>query len=99
MLTSKVLELGFRYLQTNDMVERAQPYLKEGRIKSREMVNLSELDDTSIVFVTRSPAHHLITIHMLIGPRLPACAVPLPDGRSSRHCLAREPGSFSNDQS
>lgn len=70
-LTPKVLELGFRYLLVDRLLERANPYLLELNRKCRETVNIAEPDGTDMVYVQRFPSHHSMPVFMPIGRRLP----------------------------
>ena len=89
ILTPRVLDLGFRYLQANSLVERANPYLHEGARQCEETVNLAELDGTDVVLVARFQGRHLATARMLVGTRVPvfctaagrAMLSALPDAR------------------
>ena len=72
ILTPKVLDLGFRYLQANPLVERASPYLHDGNRQCDETVNLAELDGTDVVLVARFLGRNLATARMLVGTRVPA---------------------------
>ena len=71
VLAPRVLDLGFRYLHANSLVERANPYLHEGVRQCEETVNLAELDGTDVVLVARFQGRHLATARMLVGTRVP----------------------------
>jgi IclR family transcriptional regulator, pca regulon regulatory protein len=71
-LAPKVLELGFSYLRTDSLVERAMPYLLEANRRSEETVNLLELDGTDVIYVARVPGRHQITFDVVLGTELPA---------------------------
>ncbi len=76
-LAPKVLELGFTYLRTDSLVERATPYLLEANRRAEETVNLTELDGTEVVYVARVPGRHQITFDVVLGTWLPAyCLAP-----------------------
>ncbi|MFO0996329.1 MAG: IclR family transcriptional regulator C-terminal domain-containing protein [Alphaproteobacteria bacterium] len=76
-LAPKVLELGFTYLRTDSLVERATPYLLEANKRAEETVNLTELDGTEVVYVARVPSRHQITVDVVLGTWLPAyCLAP-----------------------
>ena len=70
-LTVKTLELGMRYIQTSHLVERANPYLHELNRITGESCNLTEPDETDIVYVARFSAHEQISVHIPIGTRMP----------------------------
>ena len=76
-LAPKVLELGFTYLRTDTLVERATPYLLEAHKRTEETVNLTELDGADIIYVARVPSRHQITFDVVLGTSLPAyCTAP-----------------------
>lgn len=76
-LAPKVLELGFTYLRTDALVERATPFLMEANRKCEETVNLTELDGTEVVYVARVPSRHVISVDVILGTWLPAyCTAP-----------------------
>jgi IclR family pca regulon transcriptional regulator len=87
-LTPRVLELGFAYLQTNSLIESATPLLYEANKQCGESLNLSELIDTEIVYVARAPGHHVISVDILLGTRMPAYAAAA--GRTMLAFLPRE---------
>jgi len=70
-LTPKVIELGYRYLLVDDIVERASPYLLELNRKCGENINIAEPEDTDMVYIGRFPSFHYMPIYMPIGRRLP----------------------------
>lgn len=87
-LAPKVLELGFAYLRTDALVERATPFLMEANRKSEETVNLTELDGTEVVYVARVPSRHVISVDVILGTWLPAyCTAP---GRAMLACLPED---------
>ncbi len=73
-LTPRVLELGFAYLQTSTLIESATPLLYEANKRCGESLNLTELVGTEVVYVARAPGHHVISVDILLGTRLPAFA-------------------------
>ncbi len=85
-LVPKVLELGFAYLRTDTLVERAMPYLLEAAKSSEETVNLTELDGTNVVYVARVPSRHQVTVDVVLGTQLPAYCLA-----SGRAILAFQP--------
>jgi IclR family transcriptional regulator, pca regulon regulatory protein len=73
-LTPRALDIGYRYLQANPLVERAAPYLANLASRSQETVSLTVLDDTDIVYVARQRGLQTIPVNLVIGARLPAFA-------------------------
>lgn len=73
-LTPRVLDLGFAYLQSSTLIESATPLLYEANQACGESLNLTELVGTEVVYVARAPGHHVISVDILLGTRLPAFA-------------------------
>jgi len=70
-LTPRALSLGFGYLQTNSLIDRASPYLHQLNRECHESCNLSEPDGDQMVFVARFPSHNQVMIPMPLGLSLP----------------------------
>lgn len=70
-LTPKIVELGYRYLHVNPLIERANPFLQELSRTTGETVNLSVPHDSSMVYIARFPTNLYATVHMPVGCRLP----------------------------
>lgn len=76
-LTVKTLDLGYRYTRTNPLIQRALPYLLHLSKTTEETVNLTVLDDTDIIFVSRFMSRHVLNNDVIIGTRMPAyCTAP-----------------------
>jgi IclR family transcriptional regulator, pca regulon regulatory protein len=71
-LTSKLLQFGYNYLRSNELVGKAAPYLLDISRAVGETANLHELDGSDIVYVARFPGKHLINVDIMVGSRLPA---------------------------
>jgi PcaR/PcaU/PobR family beta-ketoadipate pathway transcriptional regulator len=95
-LSSKAMRFGFSYLRADALIEPAMAYLRDANRRTEETVNLTELDDTEVVYIARVPSRHVVNIEILLGTRLPAyCTAPgramlgfLPEERA-RDILAR----------
>ncbi len=76
-LTTRTLAPAYHFTQSNPLVQRAIPYLVElGRI-TEAAANLSVLEGTHVVFVTRFMSAHVIAPHVSAGARMPAyCTAP-----------------------
>jgi len=70
-LTPKILELGYRYLLVDALVERANPYLLDLNRQISETVNLAEPYGTDMIYVARFATHLTTAVHMPLGRRLP----------------------------
>lgn len=76
-LTAKTLQMGYHYLRGNRLVERAMPYLMHLSKETEETVNLTLLDDTEIIFISRFMSRHMLNTDVIIGSRMPAyCTAP-----------------------
>jgi DNA-binding IclR family transcriptional regulator len=76
-LTTKMLDLGYRYIRANLLVERAMPYLLHLSKSTEETVNLTVLDGTEILFVSRFMSRHVLSHDVIVGTRMPAyCTAP-----------------------
>jgi len=73
-LTPRVLDLGFAYLHGSALIESATPLLYEANAECGEVMNLTELLDTEVVYVARAPGRHAISVDVVLGTRLPAFA-------------------------
>jgi len=71
-LTPRTLDIGFRYLVTSPLLDRAAPHLAELNRRTEETVNLTVLDGPEVVYIARHRGFHSIGIQMYIGARLPA---------------------------
>lgn len=76
-LTVRTLDLGYRYIRSSTLVERALPYLLDLSRATEEAVSLTVLDGTEIVYVSRLLSRHMLNTNVQVGSRLPAyCTAP-----------------------
>lgn len=88
-LSPKVLDFGYAYLRNDGLIEQSFPYLLEASKRTDETINLTELDDTEVIYVSRFPSRRVISVDIVLGARLPTfCTAPgramlaqLPDAR------------------
>jgi IclR family pca regulon transcriptional regulator len=71
-LTPKVLDLGYSYLSSFQVVELAQPSMERLVEEVKEPSSMSVLDGPEIVYVAWVPTKRIMTIFLAIGSRLPA---------------------------
>jgi IclR family transcriptional regulator, pca regulon regulatory protein len=76
-LTPKVLDLGYSYLSSLQVVEVAQQPMERLVEEVRESSSMSVLDGEEIVYVARVPTKRIMTIALAIGSRLPAHATSM----------------------
>jgi PcaR/PcaU/PobR family beta-ketoadipate pathway transcriptional regulator len=76
-LTPRVLSIGYGFLEGDEVVALARPFLSEISQRYGETINLTQLDDTDVVYVARFPGHRSVSVDLQIGTRLPAyCSAP-----------------------
>ncbi|HEX5460584.1 MAG TPA: IclR family transcriptional regulator [Steroidobacteraceae bacterium] len=71
-LTPRVLDLGFAYLSSMPIWNRAEPVMEALVEKVKESCSAAVLDGTDIVYVLRVPTRKIMTIDLSVGSRLPA---------------------------
>lgn len=87
-LSPRTLETGYRYLQANPLLERANPYLLELNQQTGETVNLAEPDGNDMVFIGRFPSPYRAIVHLPVGRRFPIFCTS--SGRAFLSCLPDE---------
>ncbi|MGO4854016.1 IclR family transcriptional regulator [Phaeovulum sp. W22_SRMD_FR3] len=76
-LSVKSLDLAHHFTRTSRLVDRAMPVLQHLSKETEETVNLTVLDGTEIVFISRFLSRHVLHTDVTIGTRLPAyCVAP-----------------------
>jgi len=68
----KVLHLGFGALNSLEISQIAQPYLKSLSNETGETTNMTIRDGADIIYVARNPSRHIISVNTQRGSRLPA---------------------------
>lgn len=71
-LTPRVLELGFAYLSSLPLWQRAQPEMETLVQTVQESCSAAVLDGHEIVYVLRVPVRRIMSIDLGVGSRLPA---------------------------
>lgn len=71
-LSSRMLEFGHTVLATDSVREVADPHLQRLNQHCHETVNLMELEGREIVYVSRYPSIHPVSVNLHVGSRLPA---------------------------
>ena len=70
-ISPKILSLGMIYLRTDSLVARARHQLHELNKAIDSTVNLTELDDTDVIYVGPYPGRRIVTADVLLGTRRP----------------------------
>jgi IclR family pca regulon transcriptional regulator len=68
----KVLKLGFTALNSLEMAQIAQPYLKSLSDMCGETTNMSIRENAEIIYVARNATQQIISVNLQRGSRLPA---------------------------
>lgn len=73
----KTLELGHHYISGQTVIQQVQPYLLQLGQITEGACNITLLDGTEIVFVSRFPSRHMPATDIILGSRMPAyCSAP-----------------------
>jgi IclR family pca regulon transcriptional regulator len=71
-LTPRILDLGFAYLSSMPIWNRAEPVMEALVQQVQESCSAAVLDATDIVYVMRVPTQKIMRISLGVGSRLPA---------------------------
>lgn len=71
-LTPRILDLGFAYLSSMPIWNRAEPVMEALVEEVKESCSAAALDGTDIVYVLRVPTRKIMRIGLGVGSRLPA---------------------------
>ncbi|MFO7742902.1 MAG: IclR family transcriptional regulator [Anaerolineae bacterium] len=84
----KVLRLGFTALNSLEMGQVAQPYLKALSNRCGKTTNMTVRDESDIVYVVRNKTQQILTVDLHLGSRLPAYCTSM--GKAQLIDLSRE---------
>ncbi|WP_342069273.1 IclR family transcriptional regulator domain-containing protein [Yoonia algicola] len=73
-LTPQVLELGFSVLSSKGAWDIARPFIEHLSADIRESVSAAVLDEYSVVYVSGTQFHRVISVGITVGRRFPAHA-------------------------
>ena len=71
-LSSRMLAFSHTVLALDRLREKAHPYLEALNLQTGETVNLMKLEDDEIVYISRFPSRHAVSVDLHVGSRLPA---------------------------
>jgi IclR family pca regulon transcriptional regulator len=71
-LRPKVLELGYAYLSSVNLVSVAQNHLEVLTNELRESCSASVLDGEEIIYICRAAANRIMSVNLSVGVKLPA---------------------------
>lgn len=76
-LSPQVFELTYHYLSSNELVNRAAPYVQQLSVQTGETANITVLHRSDVVFVYRIASQHVFNANIMVGARMPAfCSAP-----------------------
>jgi IclR family pca regulon transcriptional regulator len=76
-LTPKVLQLGYAYLSSQAIANIVQPFIEQVSHETGESCSVSVLDGSEIVYIARHLTHHIMSVNLGVGTRLPATATSM----------------------
>src|SRR5215216_4063010 len=76
-LTPRILDLGFAYLSSMPIWNRAEPVMEALVEQVKESCSAAALEGTDIVYVLRVPTRKIMSIGLGVGSRLPAFCTSL----------------------
>ena len=76
-LKPRVLELGYAYLSSFNLVSIAQGHLEELADELRESCSASVLEGENVIYVCRAASKRIMTINLAVGTQLPAYATSM----------------------
>ncbi len=76
-LRPKVLTLGYSYLSSTPLTVSTQPFLNHISRTLNESCSLAVLDDSEVLYVSRSAASRVMSVALNTGSRLPAYCTSL----------------------
>jgi DNA-binding IclR family transcriptional regulator len=76
-LGARVMSLGYSFLASKDIAERARPDLERLRTETRCSTHLGILDGAEVIYIARFAAHQPVSSTIAVGARLPAHATTM----------------------
>ena len=76
-LRPRVLNLGFAYLESHDVWETVEPFVKEVVRQLNESCTVGVLDSPDVIYVCRVQARRMVNAVLTVGSRIPANASSL----------------------
>lgn len=76
-LSPKILELGYAYLASQPIVDTVQPFIERVSNETGESCSVSVLDGQDVVYIARYLTHHIMSVTLNVGTRLPAFATSM----------------------
>jgi len=76
-LTARILNLGYAFLSSQDLIKIAEPFMQKFVKRVGESCSMAVLDKDDIIYIARVPTKRIITITLSVGSRLPAHATSM----------------------
>ncbi len=76
-LRPKVLELGFAFLSSYNLVSISQNHLEALANELRESCSASALEGESVIYICRAATNRIMTVNLSVGHSLPAYATSM----------------------
>jgi IclR family transcriptional regulator, pca regulon regulatory protein len=71
-LTPKVLDLGYKYISSMDIIEIAKPFMVKLSKEVEESCSIGLLENIDIVYIVQEQVSRVMTVSLKVGSRLPA---------------------------
>ncbi|MCP9770437.1 IclR family transcriptional regulator [Lacihabitans sp. LS3-19] len=71
-LTPKVLDLGYNYISSMDIIEIAKPFMVKLSKEIEESCSIGLIENKDIVYIVQEQVSRVMTISLKVGSRLPA---------------------------
>ncbi|WP_304236842.1 IclR family transcriptional regulator C-terminal domain-containing protein [Jiulongibacter sediminis] len=71
-LTAKVLDLGYSYISSMDIIDIAKPFMLKLSQELNESCSIGEIQNTDIVYIVQEQVARVMTVSLKVGSRIPA---------------------------
>jgi IclR family transcriptional regulator, pca regulon regulatory protein len=71
-LTTKVLDLGYNYISSMDIIEIAKPLMVKLSKEVEESCSIGLIENKDIVYIVQEQVSRVMTVSLKVGSRLPA---------------------------
>ena len=72
-LSPRTVDIAYHYLSSSELVHRATPFMHQLGVQTEEATNLTVLDGTDVMIVSRIVSRHVLNPSVIAGARIPAC--------------------------
>jgi IclR family pca regulon transcriptional regulator len=71
-LTTKVLDLGYNYISSMDIIQIAKPFMVQLSKEVEESCSVGLIENKDIVYIVQEQVSRVMTVSLKVGSRLPA---------------------------